>query len=229
MNFSQALKHVFQNYATFGGRARRSEYWYFMLLNAIVSVFLFTPLVFAAWVYFLAVAVPSLAVTCRRLQDTGRGPAYLLLCLVPFGPIVILVWTCMDSQPGPNQYGPNPKEGNRTDPVPRAALAVRCLSGPLQGHSYRLSAKGLVFGRDPGCDVRFPLETPGVSRRHCALRMDQGVPVLVDLGSTSGTYMEGGKRLPPSYPEPMIAGARFYLGSKQQCFQIVSPGYGKDW
>lgn len=107
---------VLQNYVGFQGRARRKEYWMFVLFSAIVSIIL-TILDKAlhldsvlAGLYSLAVLLPSLAVGARRLHDTGRSGWWLLLSLIPFvGGIILLVFMCLDSQEGDNQYGPNPK------------------------------------------------------------------------------------------------------------------------
>ena len=61
--------------------------------------------------YSLAVLIPSLAVTWRRLHDIGKGGGWYFFILVPLvGWIFLLVWLCRDSQPGQNAYGPNPKE-----------------------------------------------------------------------------------------------------------------------
>jgi len=57
----------------------------------------------------LALIIPSLAVTVRRLHDTGRSGWWWLISIVPFGSIVLFVFTVLDSQPGDNQWGPNPK------------------------------------------------------------------------------------------------------------------------
>ena len=54
--------------------------------------------------------VPTLAVSVRRLHDTGRSGWWMLLSLVPFGGIVLLVFDCLDSEPGPNRFGPSPKQ-----------------------------------------------------------------------------------------------------------------------
>ncbi|MWP49803.1 MULTISPECIES: DUF805 domain-containing protein [unclassified Gilliamella] len=113
-----------QNYTNFNGRARRQEYWMFMLFSfllnialSIVSVILVsisTSLVsvtnIISFVVWAALFLPSLAVTVRRLHDTDRSGWWALVALVPFiGAIVLLVFACMDSTPGSNQYGENPK------------------------------------------------------------------------------------------------------------------------
>ncbi|WP_405870400.1 MULTISPECIES: DUF805 domain-containing protein [unclassified Streptomyces] len=110
--FIEALK----KYAVFSGRARRKEYWMFALFTAIIYAVLIgigfaikAPVI--ALVFYVAILLPSLAVGVRRLHDTGRSGWWLLFGLVPLaGPITLLVFTCSDSQPGVNQYGPNPKE-----------------------------------------------------------------------------------------------------------------------
>ena len=123
MTIKEAVTSVFQKYATFSGRARRSEYWYFTLFNSLVSSLLtvlgrnifgdgsstniFTIL---ASLYSLAVFLPALAVTWRRLHDVGKsGANYFWVFLPVVGWIMLVVWLCRDSQPGDNQYGPNPK------------------------------------------------------------------------------------------------------------------------
>jgi uncharacterized membrane protein YhaH (DUF805 family) len=62
------------------------------------------------FVYGIAVLLPCLGVCVRRLHDIGKTGWWLLICLVPIvGPIVFLVFMCLDSKPGTNEYGPNPK------------------------------------------------------------------------------------------------------------------------
>lgn len=118
MGFGEAVQSVFSKYATFSGRARRSEYWYFVLLQVIVTAVLnglysaTESVAFSAILvlFDLALLVPSLAVFWRRMHDIGRSGAYYFLGLIPLvGWILLLVWMCQDSQPGANQYGPNPK------------------------------------------------------------------------------------------------------------------------
>ena len=120
------MKYFFyclQHYADFNGRARRSEYWYFVLFNFIISFVIgFTFGVIAGildmpaldnptYLWSLAVFFPGLAVSVRRLHDIGRSGWWLLLSLIPLvGAIILIIWCCFDSQPGANQYGSNPKE-----------------------------------------------------------------------------------------------------------------------
>ncbi len=112
---------VLKKYAVFGGRARRKEYWMYSLFNIIILITLGVIEGIAgsnpesggsvlALLYFLAVILPSLAVTVRRLHDTGKSGWWALIGLVPMiGAIVFLVFMVQDGQAGDNQYGPNPK------------------------------------------------------------------------------------------------------------------------
>jgi len=112
----------FKKYATFSGRARRSEYWFFALFNAIASFLLGfvdgmlglasaeTGLGPLGGLYALIVLIPSLAVAVRRLHDTDRSGWWLLLVFIPIlGAIVLIVFFFLDSTPGNNSHGPNPK------------------------------------------------------------------------------------------------------------------------
>lgn len=121
MSFQDAVTTVLtKKYADFSGRARRSEYWWFSLFlflvyvgilvvfNAILGLRTLSTLLI--WVAWLGVIVPGIAVTVRRLHDTGKSGWWILISLIPLvGPIVMLVFTVSDSTPGDNQYGPNPK------------------------------------------------------------------------------------------------------------------------
>ena len=104
MGFSEAIKYCFSNYANFKGRAKRSEYWYFVLFGFIVyaiSIVLF-PVLYA--IAFLALVIPTLAAAVRRLHDGGRSGWSLLWSIVPFGSLVILVWLASEGKPGINKY-----------------------------------------------------------------------------------------------------------------------------
>src|SRR6266581_1199955 len=107
---------VLKKYAVFSGRARRKEFWMFYLFYLIIVVVLGIvewmigiPAVLTG-IYTLALIVPTIAVTVRRLHDTGRTGWWWFIWLVPvIGGIVLLVFLVLDSQPGDNEYGPNPK------------------------------------------------------------------------------------------------------------------------
>ena len=120
---------VLKKYAQFDGRARRKEYWMFALINFLIEIVFLLVVVLAAaamshsdnpgaamlllipfYLYAFAIFIPALAVTVRRLHDTGKSGWFVLLGFVPIvGGIIVLVFMCQDSQPGPNEFGPNPK------------------------------------------------------------------------------------------------------------------------
>lgn len=113
---------VLKKYAVFSGRARRKEYWMFILISTIITIVLSAIEVAASLndpatgpglisgLYSLAVFIPSIAVLVRRLHDTDRTGWWLLLFLLPLiGVIVLIVFLATDSSAGDNQYGPNPK------------------------------------------------------------------------------------------------------------------------
>lgn len=117
MNFIEAVKSVYSNYVNFQGRARRSEYWWWYLFYLIVYIILavIDSMIFGqpavlAGLFALGSIIPAIAVGVRRLHDTGRSGWWLLIALIPLvGAIVLIVFYVMDSQPGVNKYGPNPK------------------------------------------------------------------------------------------------------------------------
>jgi len=121
---------VLKKYAVFTGRARRKEYWMFTLFNVLISIALtFIDVLLlghdmgdpgsigiVSTLYSLAVLLPSLAVSIRRLHDTDRSGWWLLIALIPFiGAVVLLVFMCLDGTRGSNRFGVNPKDPNADD------------------------------------------------------------------------------------------------------------------
>lgn len=102
MDFGEAIKVCFNKFADFNGRARRSEFWWFQLFAYLVSGI-------TCGIGGLVLLIPLLAVTSRRLHDTGHSGWWQLIQLIPFGFILIIIWGVQDSDPGHNEYGPNPK------------------------------------------------------------------------------------------------------------------------
>jgi uncharacterized membrane protein YhaH (DUF805 family) len=115
---------VINQYSDFDGRARRMEFWMFNLVYfflGIIAQLLDNLFGIAFWdygygygpIYFilsLALIIPSLAVSVRRLHDVGKSGWMLFIVFIPIiGVIWLLVLMLIDSQPGRNEYGPNPK------------------------------------------------------------------------------------------------------------------------
>ncbi len=120
-----------RKFAVFEGRARRSEYWLFVLFQLLLSVgfVIFASVAFAITggrqdgpvalfmgligllliLFFIALVIPGLAVSVRRLHDSDKSGWLLLLSFVPFGGIAVLIFTLIDGTPGPNRYGDDPK------------------------------------------------------------------------------------------------------------------------
>ncbi len=122
MTFQEAILSGFRKYATFSGRAPRSEYWYWVLFVILVNVALsildravfseseISPL---SSIWSLAVLLPGLAVSVRRLHDTDHTGWWLLIAFTIIGIIVLIVWYCQPGTPGSNRFGPNPLGGRK--------------------------------------------------------------------------------------------------------------------
>ena len=107
---------AFKKFADFSSRSRRSEYWYFVLFNFLISLVLgfvdgFLGTYILSILYTVVIFIPSLAVGVRRLHDTTRSGWWMLIGLVPLiGFIVLIVFFAQDGHPGSNKWGRNPKE-----------------------------------------------------------------------------------------------------------------------
>jgi uncharacterized membrane protein YhaH (DUF805 family) len=116
MGMPDAVRSVLTKYATFSGRARRSEFWWFYLAYILASIvvsiidqMIGSPVL--GVLLTLGLIVPTLAVGARRLHDIGKSGWWQLIGIVPLvGAIVLIVFFCQDSQPGTNKYGPSPTE-----------------------------------------------------------------------------------------------------------------------
>lgn len=115
--FMDAMKKAFN----FSDRSRRKEYWMFILATLIISIVLTIvdavvgleiaeDVGILSTLFSLAIIIPSISVTVRRLHDIGKSGWWVLIGIIPIvGFIVLLVFTVKDSEPAPNAYGMNPK------------------------------------------------------------------------------------------------------------------------
>ena len=118
VSFTEAIKMALQqNYCNFSGRSSRSEYWWYSLFTFILG---FIVAIFAGilgenagnaltGIVYLALLLPGLGLTVRRLHDINKSGWWILINLIPLvGWIIMLVWLCKDSDQTDNQYGPVP-------------------------------------------------------------------------------------------------------------------------
>ncbi len=135
--------NAFKQYAVFTGRARRQEYWMFALFHFIAFLVLYglglfsgfvldgrvpdpvaVALIIPFFLYVLASFVPALALTIRRLHDTGREGAWFFMAFIPFGvgAVFMMIYMCSDGNPFQNRFGPDPK-GRQEMPPPQPGYA----------------------------------------------------------------------------------------------------------
>lgn len=117
-NMMWAVKTCFKKYAKFEGRASRSEYWYFALFNNLIFFIpvllafamdhdVISPILcIAAIIYLIAVIIPGLSVSVRRLHDVGKSGYFYFICCIPYiGGFILLYYFCKASEIGSNMYG----------------------------------------------------------------------------------------------------------------------------
>ena len=120
MNFLEATTSGFRNYATSGGRASRSEYWYWTLFSTLVYAvsaaadYAIFPAI--GWgpvgtVTGIALFLPGLAVSIRRLHDIDRSGYWVLISLTIIGILLLVYWACVRGTDGDNDFGPDPLAG----------------------------------------------------------------------------------------------------------------------
>lgn len=119
VSFSQAVRMAFDSYCRFQGRSSRSEYWWWVLFVAILSFcigiiegilgFSMTAVQTTSGILSLALLLPGLGLSVRRLHDIGKSGWWILLGFIPLvGAIVLIIWFAQNSQMQDNQYGPVP-------------------------------------------------------------------------------------------------------------------------
>lgn len=108
---------VLKNYVGFSGRARRQEFWMFILINSIVSAVLNViqtmmgmEIPWISVIYIIVTLLPNLAVSVRRLHDTNRSGFWVLLNFLPvIGWIILIIFYCKEGVSGTNRFGNDPK------------------------------------------------------------------------------------------------------------------------
>ena len=119
MDFSSAVQSFFNKYATFEGRASRSEFWYAQLFIILTGFFLgfiegllgispFSEVSILASIFQLGVFIPSMAIIARRLHDINKSGWWYFLVLTIIGVIPVVYWFCTKGNDHENDYGKNP-------------------------------------------------------------------------------------------------------------------------
>ena len=272
---------VLKKYAVFSGRARRKEYWFFVLFSAIVSIILTvldvllgtyneeTQAGVLSSLYSLGVFIPSIAVTVRRLHDTDRsgwwilmpfaviivvgivaavlipsisentdeaskGIIILLLLVLAFAAfITMFVFMVLDSTPGTNRYGKNPK--NFDEPVFDNKIPLQQFQEKttLNSNSGSITLLGVVSGIPPivlppnlevivgrSPNVNLQIDNKYISNRHLSLTANSNGTVKVrDLDSSNGTYIDG-KKLDSNISYTLSSGERLIIGSEDVVYTL---------
>ena len=192
MGFSEAIKNVFKHYACFKGRARRSEYLSFILFNFIVSFVLsgigriianLLPITdeyhlsiaegSMLYIWNLAIFIPLLALSVRRLHDIGKsGWSYLISFIPLVGWIIYLVWVFKDSESGANKYGDSPKYPTNDDSYGNQYQPQGNYYNPQQQNNYYSP----VQPNQPPVQQYLPYQQPVQSVQPTAAPMEQPFP-----------------------------------------------------
>ncbi|MCM1113457.1 MAG: FHA domain-containing protein [Muribaculum sp.] len=150
--------------------------------------------------------------------------------------VVILIFLFGKGKASPGQGTPAepvimPQPGGTPQPMDAAAqrparaaqavvLYLCCEGGEMDGKRFPITQNILLIGRDPACNICYPADTKGVSRRHCQVFWKSGVLMIMDLGSTAGTFIRGKGQIAANVPTAVKAGDTFYLGEKKNAFVI---------
>lgn len=186
----------------------------------------------------------------RLHDTNRSGACIFINLIPVVGAIILLIWLCEQSTYGDNAYGPSPADTNDgvsraresgyadnpvTAPMPAPAIpadrrqavhepSVRikllCNTGALAGRVFS-SGDTLCIGRSKSnCNVVFPAETKGISRIHCCLKLRHGQVMLMDMGSSCGTFLQDGTKLKPNEPVIVNDNTRFYLAGRETSFTV---------
>lgn len=151
----------------------------------------------------------------------GPNPILLVVigAVVVLVVIVVVVMALRKKKPVPGPVTPV------VNPVPDGtALRIQGQSGTFAGRRFAINGQ-VRIGRDPSAnDLVYPDGSPGISGRHCVVSLAGGQATLVDLGSSYGTFLAGGRKLTPNQPVTLRIGDRFYLGSEKESFVITGKG-----
>lgn len=186
----------------------------------------------------------------RLHDTNRSGACIFINLIPVVGAIILLIWLWEQSTYGDNAYGPSPADtddgvsraresGYADNPVtapmpapaipadrrqavhePSVRIKLLCNTGALAGQVFS-SGDTLRIGRSKSnCNVVFPAETKGISRIHCCLKLRHGQVMLMDMGSSCGTFLQDGTKLKPNEPVIVNDNTRFYLAGRETSFTV---------
>lgn len=273
---------VLKKYTVFSGRARRKEYWFFVLFNTMVFLLMsvidaligtydpITEIGILASIYSLGVFLPSMAVTVRRLHDTDRNGWWILLpilaviigvilitiiiptvdntgssatsgiiivvgLLMLASYIMLFVFMVLDSTPGTNNYGANPK--NMPEPDFNDAGVQKTTLNVHENHKINpniasITLRGIGSGTSPivlsenmevlvgrSTHVNVNIDNKYVSSKHLSLILINGKVKVRDMASSNGTYIDG-KKLDSNISYVLNQGERLLIGSEDVIYTL---------
>lgn len=151
------------------------------------------------------------------------GPSILLIAGIAIAAVavVVVVLVVVLRKPKP---APQKPVVSISGPAPAQELRLQGQSGAFAGRRFAINGQ-VRMGRDPNeNDLVYPDGTPGISGRHCVVTLSGGQVTLTDLGSSYGTFLEGGRKLTPNQPVTLRVGDSFYLGAEKERFVITGKG-----
>ena len=220
------FKAIGSNYANFSGRSTRQEYWMFGLFDILIMIFLYliddSSLLYT--IYTLAFIIPRYALLVRRLHDINKSGWASLIALIPIvGWVIVLVFTCLESDPSDNQYGENIQNKNAEELLNKVLLVLKDEDDKIEKdeeiinvepnnhevdnndlESINLKVKtgprsGSFYTVHSNSRIgRAPdndivLTENTVSSYHAEIKIDNNKFIIIDLNSTNGTKVNGQK------------------------------------
>ncbi|MCD8109833.1 MAG: FHA domain-containing protein [Clostridiales bacterium] len=158
-------------------------------------------------------------------RKKNRNVVKWVVLSIFFSWITLIANVCMKPEPSSESVGGAASDGSSGGSSGHGSAGgissggrVRGVSGVMMGQSYPVGG-GLSIGRDVSSGLRFPNETKGISRTHCRIYPDgSGGFLIMDYGSTFGTFLKGYGKLSPQKPVPIRPGDVFYLGNGNEGF-----------
>lgn len=183
-------------------------------------------LIYTGLLLLLIVALLIIEPSTYGIAKVAAAPFFALIAAGAAAYIIVFRSGSVPSVPRLPRIGRNPASAIRLPSMNRfpgtgKTLCLVCRGGFQDGKMYRIGNQ-TVIGRNPGCDIQYPMNYPGISRYHAILRMVNGTLMLCDLSSTGTALKRFGSVLPKGTAVPVGVGDVFYLGAQKNRFEIVA-------